>query len=292
MNLIKMDAIPEEYVVTLYDIVKVINQEEIANGDVDSEKKPKTRHRNAMRKIDQLAKEPSFGAVRKTRIVYNESGQTFETYVFTHKQAIAAAARISNKYLIRVVDELERLQKKTSSVPDFTDPVAAAEAWLEAEKKRRELAAVTHQQQALIEKQKKTIEEVTVQYNKYGEMVRTIMQSNNLYKATQVGARFGISAVLFNRIMRDAKVLRKVNGVNVMRSKYNTEPPFAVLKEVEVWRDGEKKTVMEFAWTSKGVNWVEQNWDKALSRMSEKTRKSYEAAMKKNKEPSIPKKRK
>ena len=294
MNLIKMDAMPEnqQYVITLYDIVKIINRGEIENGDLDSQKKPKTRHRNAMRKIDQLSKEPSFGTARKTRIVYNDQGQVVETYLFTPKQAIAAAARISNKYLIKVVDELEKLQKKTISMPNFADPVAAAEAWLKAEKKRRELATVTHQQQALIEKQKKTIKEVTVLYNKYGEIVKTIMRSNNLYKATQVGSRFGVSARLFNKILQDAGVLKKINGTYALRSKYNTEPPFAVLREVEVWREGENRTVLEFAWTSKGVHWIEKNWDKALSRMSDKTRKSYEAAMKRNKEPSIPRKRK
>ncbi len=137
----------EERVITLKEIVEIINKEEIASGDFDAEGKPRTRHRDAIKKVKKLAKEPSFGTGRKIRVVYNTKGQEMETYHFTKKQAIAASAKINNKYLIFVIDELERTTKElaqlrgntpTLQLPDFTDSVLMARTWADQEEKNRE----------------------------------------------------------------------------------------------------------------------------------------------------------
>lgn len=68
------------------------------------------RHNDSMSKVEKLALEPSFGALRKTRIVYNEQGQEVDTYLLTKKQAIAVGAKLNNSLLMKVIDRLEELE--------------------------------------------------------------------------------------------------------------------------------------------------------------------------------------
>ena len=70
------------------------------------------RHNDSMSKVEKLALEPSFGALRKTRIVHNEQGQEVDTYLLTKKQAIAVGAKLNNSLLMKVVDRLEELENQ------------------------------------------------------------------------------------------------------------------------------------------------------------------------------------
>ena len=95
-------------VITLKDILDVINEDRKAKGENP------LIHAKAMVKVENLAKEPSFGTVSKMGIVYNDKGQTVETYNLTKKQAIAVAARLDNSRLMFVIDKLEELSKPMS----------------------------------------------------------------------------------------------------------------------------------------------------------------------------------
>ena len=50
-------------------------------------------HNKAMRTVDKLTLEASFGTVEKIATVYNDKGQTIPTYLLTKKQAIAVGAK-------------------------------------------------------------------------------------------------------------------------------------------------------------------------------------------------------
>ena len=52
-------------------------------------------HNKAIKKIEKLAEEPEFGTIRKTRVVYNDKGQTTETIVLNKMQADAVLAILS-----------------------------------------------------------------------------------------------------------------------------------------------------------------------------------------------------
>ena len=69
------------------------------------------RHNDAMRKVEDLAKEPDFGSLRKTRIVYNAKGQEIETYIFDKFQAITVGARLNNALLLKVMKRVEELER-------------------------------------------------------------------------------------------------------------------------------------------------------------------------------------
>jgi len=50
--------------------------------------------------------EDGFGTLSKMAIVYNDKGQTIDTYQFTKKQAIAVGARLNTSMLMKVVNRL------------------------------------------------------------------------------------------------------------------------------------------------------------------------------------------
>jgi len=98
------DPIGTELVITLKEITDLIGK----------------RHDKSLIKVEELALEPSFGAVSKIDIVYNEQGQTIQTMVFNKKQAIAVGAKLNNKLLMTVIDRLEELEKANNKPKELS----------------------------------------------------------------------------------------------------------------------------------------------------------------------------
>lgn len=92
----------------------VLNQGQ-ANGGVITLKEItdiiEVRHDKAMIKVEQLAKEPSFGEVSKMD-TFNLNNVKVVTYVLNKKQAIAVGAKLNNKLLMKLVDKLEELETR------------------------------------------------------------------------------------------------------------------------------------------------------------------------------------
>jgi len=71
-----------------------------------------TEHNKAMKVVEKLSIEPSFGTVEKIATVYNDKGQEIDTYLLTKKQAIAVGAKLNNSLLMKVIDRLEELENQ------------------------------------------------------------------------------------------------------------------------------------------------------------------------------------
>lgn len=87
----------QELVITLKEITDLIG----------------ARHNDAMKKVEELAKEDGFGQLREIRISIpkgNGATQEIDTYSFTKKQAIAVGARLNNAMLMKVINRLEELE--------------------------------------------------------------------------------------------------------------------------------------------------------------------------------------
>ncbi|WP_066222611.1 ORF6C domain-containing protein [Aliarcobacter cryaerophilus] len=101
-NPINTSFIKDEIKITLKEITDLISVE----------------HNKAMKTVDKLTLEASFGTVEKTATVYNDKGQTIPTYFLTKKQAIAVGAKLNNTLLMKIVDRLEELE--SSNKPKST----------------------------------------------------------------------------------------------------------------------------------------------------------------------------
>ena len=71
-----------------------------------------TEHNKAMKVVEKLSLEPSFGTLEKIATVYNDKGQEIHTYLLTKKQAIAVGAKLNNSLLMKVIDRLEELENQ------------------------------------------------------------------------------------------------------------------------------------------------------------------------------------
>jgi len=73
-----------------------------------------TEHNKAMKIVEKLSLESSFGSVEKTATpTYNPNGsfnRNIDTYLLTKKQAIAVGAKLNNSLLMKVIDRLEELE--------------------------------------------------------------------------------------------------------------------------------------------------------------------------------------
>ncbi|CAI8177008.1 MAG: Uncharacterised protein [Marinobacterium sp. xm-d-530] len=73
------------------------------------------RHNDSMKTVERMAQDSAFGTLRKIRTVYNERGQSTETYQLDKRQSLAVSARLNVTLQMRVIDrwmELEAQQRK------------------------------------------------------------------------------------------------------------------------------------------------------------------------------------
>lgn len=207
------------------------------------------RHNDAMRKVEDLAKEPDFGLLRKTRISHIK-GKEIDTYIFDKIQAIAVGARLNNSLLMKVIKRLEELESQNS----FKVPQTFHEALLLA---------------ADLEKQNETL---LLENKKQSQFITNVVHSHNTYTATQIAKDFNISAKLFNKILLEAGVLFKNNGTYALTSRYQN---FGLTEIKETQPNQNDKTFLSLRWTSKGKNWLKNNFDRALHKCDEESFNEY-----------------
>lgn len=215
------------------------------------------RHNDSMSKIEKLALEPSFGTLRKTRIVYNEQGQEVDTYLLTKKQAIAAGAKLNNSLLMKVIDRLEEMESQNT----FKIPQTYHEALF--------LAAETEKQNQIL----------LLENKKKSQFISNVVHSKNTYTATQVAKDLNISAILFNKILVEIGVLYYQNGTYALTSKYQS---FNLTTIKETNPDANHKTYLSLRWTAVGKNWIVNNWTKALQKCNRDTFDEYNMQLLKN----------
>ncbi|WP_428739432.1 phage antirepressor KilAC domain-containing protein [Sulfurimonas sp.] len=219
------------------------------------------QHSKAMLKVEQLAKEPSFGEVSKFD-TFNLNNVKVETYLLNKKQAIAVGARLNNSLLMKVIDRLEELESQNS----FKVPQTFHEALLLA---------------ADLEKQNETL---LLENKKQSQFITNVVHSHNTYTATQIAKDFNISAKLFNKILLEAGVLFKSNGTYALTSRYQN---FGLTEIKETQPNQNDKTFLSLRWTSKGKNWLKNNFEKALHKCDEDSFNEYNRQILSNL-PSIP----
>lgn len=73
-------------------------------------------HNKAMKTVAKMATAPEFGAVSKIATVYNDKGQTIQTYKLNKRQALAVSAKLNVSLLMVIVDAFEAKYKPLTRV--------------------------------------------------------------------------------------------------------------------------------------------------------------------------------
>jgi len=111
------------YVISLKEITDILN----------------VRHNDAVKKVEKLSEEPSFGSLRKTRSQY-QSGkgrlEEIDTYEFTKRQAVAVGAKLNDSLLMKLIDRLEEIENKKNTPQLPQNYIEALEALTKSEKEK------------------------------------------------------------------------------------------------------------------------------------------------------------
>jgi phage antirepressor YoqD-like protein len=117
MDTISIIEETEARVITLYEILKVINADRKQKGMSD------IQHSKAFKIVEDMAKESSFGGVQKFDIVYNNKGQIIQTLNLTKKQALAVGGRLDVSRLMLIINKLEEATKPKTVLELLEDSV-------------------------------------------------------------------------------------------------------------------------------------------------------------------------
>jgi phage regulator Rha-like protein len=93
-----------------------------------------TRHNNAMKVVEKMAKSPEFGELLKISSSYkNNLGAELpiETYALNKRQSVAVAAKLNTTLLMRVIDRWQELESQLPKSP--TTYIEALQALIESE---------------------------------------------------------------------------------------------------------------------------------------------------------------
>ncbi len=141
MSAIVLTQSSDEFIITLKEITDLIGAE----------------HNKAMKKVEELAKEDGFGTLAKMATVYNDKGQTIDTYIFTKKQAIAVGARLNNTMLMKIINRLEELEMAKNQIK-LPNRVELAQMVIESEKDNQMLRHIITEKDEII----KTVAELNI----------------------------------------------------------------------------------------------------------------------------------
>ena len=217
----------------------VLNQNQ-TNGGVITLKEItdiiKVRHDKAMIKVEQLAKEPSFGEVSKMD-TFNLNNVKVITYVLNKKQAIAVGAKLNNSLLMKVIDRLEELEKENNT---FVIPSTFSEALLLASKQAEQI----EKQNALLLEQKPKVE--------FFEAVTNSKSAIDMGQVAKVLDKDIGRNKLFE-ILRNKKILQKDN---IPFQTYIDRGYFRVIEVKYTKPDGSTNISLKTLVYQKGVSFI------------------------------------
>ena len=196
----------------------------------------KVRHDKAMIKVEQLAKEPSFGEVSKMD-TFNLNNVKVITYVLNKKQAIAVGAKLNNSLLMKVIDRLEELEKENNT---FVIPSTFSEALLLASKQAEQI----EKQNALLLEQKPKVE--------FFEAVTNSKSAIDMGQVAKVLDKDIGRNKLFE-ILRNKKILQKDN---IPFQTYIDRGYFRVIEVKYTKPDGSTNISLKTLVYQKGVNFI------------------------------------
>lgn len=196
-NMTVVEVLPVGCVMTLKDITDLLGK--------------KVDHSKSMKKVLKLAEEPSFGGVAKMATpTYNPDGsinKTVQTLALTNKQCIAAAVRLDNKHLMRVIDKLEELTKPQKQLTYVEALRAQADA---IEENQRLAIELKHSEVKLIE-----TEEVVIEITEERDKLKELMHYLELME--DKGITWTMGEFAGEIVGRDPRITENIGRTRLMR---------------------------------------------------------------------------
>ena len=207
-------------------------------------------HANVMRDIKNLLKQGVSQINFELASYKDKQGKDRPMYNLTKKGCLILASGYNAVLREKIIDRWEALETGKAT-PMYQVPQSFADALM--------LAA---QQQKQIEEQAKTISEnvkaieakdkqIAV-LEEQTEYTRTILNSPSTVLVTQIAQDYGFGAKMFNAILRNLKVQRKVGSQWILYAKYLKKGYVQSHTHEFTHKDGRKDVALTTKWTQKG----------------------------------------
>ena len=194
-------------------------------------------HRNVLRDIDLLNETYTHMGLPKIEQGYythpSTGSQQHREFLLTKEQSIDLVTGYRADIRIRINRRWQELESSQSlTLPNFTDPAAAAEAWAKEYREKQALAI-----------ELKAAEPKINHYDK-------VVERKNLLNATQVGEKLdGMSAIILNRHLAELGVYNKAVKRGKVFSTWFIQKGYGEMKQSDAGFD-------QALFTQKGQAWV------------------------------------
>ncbi|SEK23944.1 Phage antirepressor protein YoqD, KilAC domain [Kosakonia sacchari] len=176
---------------------------------------------------------------------YEREGEMRQEFLLNKRDSLLTVSRLSPTFTAEMLDRWQE-KEKLISLPDFTNPAAAARAWAEQYEKRQraeELLALSAPKAEFFDRYVRV--EESLGFRQLCKMLR-------------------VKESLFRGFLLERNIMQRVNGTLMPQPYHIDEGYFTVHGGV-----GEnKRSWSQARFTAKGVKWVADLWAKQLSSLS------------------------
>ncbi|WP_319499349.1 phage antirepressor KilAC domain-containing protein [uncultured Cohaesibacter sp.] len=193
-----------------------------------------SRHDKVKQSIERLAERgtiqlPPLGEVR------NHLGQAVKVYNVNERDSYIVVAQLSPEFTAKLVDFWQAHRNKPVALPNFEDPIAAAEAWIEAKKEGRKAVLA--------------LEAAAPKIESYQHFIAARSENYNLNRAMKT---IGAKPNLATRALRKRGVLF---GTPATPAQYYRDKGYFTMLPVEDRNNPGKMRPQTFV-TPKGLEWL------------------------------------
>ena len=199
--------VDNDCVMTVYDVVQVINEERLRIG------KSVIQHSKALKNVEELATHRDFGQVAKIdfSVPKHQGMQIITTYCLTKKQAVILGGDLDKKRLICIVDRLEELERGKDKLPELPQTYAdALRAYADEVENKERLALALKQSGAKLLETKEVLIEVE---EKLDEVERLQQYLDVMEKDDHVWNMREFAAEI---IGKDPRITNKIGGTRLL----------------------------------------------------------------------------
>lgn len=206
------------------------------------------RHDSVKRTVERLAEK---GVIQLPPMVEvtNHLGQTVQEYRICKRDSYVVVAQLSPEFTAKLVDRWQELENtaRFAALPNFEDPIAAAQAWIEQKQANNTaIAALEATSKALAEIQPKA------------EFHDDVASAINAQTFMDVAKVFGTGRTRFTQWLRGKSI---VMDNNKPYQRYLDDGYFRVVeKRRKDPSSGEMLTYTQTLVTGKGITYLHKKW--------------------------------
>ena len=202
-------------------------------------------HNSVMRSIRNM--EPAWEKVNGCKFALvdyeDEKGELRPMYLLTKKECLYISTKFNDEARAKLVCRWESLETGKAT-PMYQVPQSFSEALMLAAQQQKQI----EQQQLQLEAKDKQIAVLEEQT----EYTRSILSSPSTVLVTQIAQDYGLGAKMFNAILRNLKIQRKVGNQWILYAKYLKKGYVQSHTHNFKHKDGREDVALTTKWTQKG----------------------------------------